>query len=172
MSRIRADCILTHWGQVTHICARILTNIGLDNGLSPGRRQAIIWTNAGILLIRTLGTNVCEILSEIHTHSFKKIHLKMSSLKWRPFLSRSQCINDSKSTLRMTNLASSYSPDWAVSPHSTTRAPKKHWTKSRRVPMSLTRTPLLTPPTRRKTSSGNCSPKIPSKSNFGLDLIV
>ena len=29
--------------------------IGSDNGLSPGRRQAIIWTNAGILLIGSLG---------------------------------------------------------------------------------------------------------------------
>ena len=29
---------------------RKLTNIGSDNGLAPGRRQAIIWTNAGILL--------------------------------------------------------------------------------------------------------------------------
>ena len=30
-----------------------LTSIGLDNGLSPDRRQAIIWTNAGLLLIGT-----------------------------------------------------------------------------------------------------------------------
>ena len=58
---------------------------GSDNGLSPGRRQAIIWTNAGILLIRTLGTNVGEVLNEIHTFSFKKMHLKMSSEKSRPF---------------------------------------------------------------------------------------
>ena len=43
---------LINWGQVTHICARKLHIIGLDNGLSPSRRQAIIWTNAGILLIR------------------------------------------------------------------------------------------------------------------------
>ena len=28
------------------------TNIASDNGLSPDRRQAIIWTNAGILSIR------------------------------------------------------------------------------------------------------------------------
>ena len=42
---------LTHWGRVTHICVSKLTIIGSDNGLSPGRRQAIIWTNAGILLI-------------------------------------------------------------------------------------------------------------------------
>ena len=39
---------LTHWGRVTHICVGTNTNIGSDNGLSPGRRQAIIWTNAGI----------------------------------------------------------------------------------------------------------------------------
>ena len=34
--------ILTHWGRVTHICVSKLTIIGSDNGLSPGRRQAII----------------------------------------------------------------------------------------------------------------------------------
>ena len=77
--------LLTHWGRVTHICVSKLTIIGSDNGLSPGRRQAIIWTNAGILLIRTLGTNFSEILSAIHAFSFKKMHLKMSSAKWRPF---------------------------------------------------------------------------------------
>ena len=53
---------LTHWGRVTHICVGKLTIIGSDNGLSPVRRQAIIWTNAGILLIRPLGTNFSEIL--------------------------------------------------------------------------------------------------------------
>ena len=77
--------LLTHWGRVTYICVSKLTIIGSDNGLSPGRRQAIIWTNAGILLIGTLGTNFNEILSEIHTFSFKKMHLKTSSAKWRPF---------------------------------------------------------------------------------------
>ena len=48
---------LTHWGRVTHICVSKLAIIGSDNGLSPGRRQAIIWTNAEILLIGSLGTN-------------------------------------------------------------------------------------------------------------------
>ena len=75
---------LTHWGRVTHICISKLTIIGSDNGLSPGRRQAIIWTNAGILLIGPLGTNFSEILIEFHTFPFKKMHLKMSG-KWRPF---------------------------------------------------------------------------------------
>ena len=56
---------LTHWGRVTHICVSKLTIIGSDNGLSPDRRQAIIWTNAGLsLLIGPLGTNFSEILIE------------------------------------------------------------------------------------------------------------
>ena len=76
---------LTHWGRVTHICVGNLTIIGPDNGLSPGRRQAIIWSNAGILLIEPWGTNFSEISIGIHTFSFKKIHLKMSCAKWRPF---------------------------------------------------------------------------------------
>ena len=54
------DYFLTHWGRVTHICVGNLTIIGSDNGLSPGRRQAIILTNAGILLIGPLGTNFNE----------------------------------------------------------------------------------------------------------------
>ena len=60
---------LTHWGRVTHICVGKLTIIGSDNGLSPERRQAIIWTNGGILLIGPLGTNFSEMLTEIHTFS-------------------------------------------------------------------------------------------------------
>ena len=76
---------LTHWGRVTHICDSKLSIIGSDNGLSPDRRQSIIWTNAGILLIRTLRTKFDEILIKIHTFSFKNIHLKMSSGKWRSF---------------------------------------------------------------------------------------
>ena len=76
---------LTHWGRVTHICVVKLTIIGSDNGLSPGRRQALIWTNAGILLIGPLGTHFSEILIGIQTFSFKKMHFKMSSAKWRPF---------------------------------------------------------------------------------------
>ena len=73
--------VLTHWGRVTHICVIKLTIIGSDNGLSPGQCQAIIWTNAGILLIEPLGTNFSEILIKIHIYSFKK----MLSGKWRPF---------------------------------------------------------------------------------------
>ena len=70
---------------MTHICVRNLTTIGSVNGLSPGRHQVITWTNAGILLIGPLGTNFSEILIEIRIPSFKKMRLKVSSAKWRPF---------------------------------------------------------------------------------------
>ena len=76
---------LTHWGRVTHKCVSKQTIIGSDNGLSPDRRQAIIWTNAVLLLIGPLGTNFSEILIEIPTFSFKKMRLKVSSAKRRPF---------------------------------------------------------------------------------------
>ena len=49
-----------------HICVSKLTIVGSDNGLSPDRHQAIIWTNAGILSIGPLGTKLSEILIAIH----------------------------------------------------------------------------------------------------------
>ena len=59
---------------MTHICVGKLTIIGSDNnGLLPGQRLAIIWTNAGLLSIGPLGTN------------FSKILINMLSGKWRPF---------------------------------------------------------------------------------------
>ena len=70
---------------MTHICVGKLTIIGSDNGLSPGRRQAIIWTNAGILLLWTIGTNFSQFVIEIQTFSLKQIRLKMSSAKCCPF---------------------------------------------------------------------------------------
>ena len=70
-----------------HICVGKLSIIGSDNGLLPGRRQAIIRTSVGILLTGPLGTNFSEILIEIHKFSFKKIHFKMADI-----LSRPQCV--------------------------------------------------------------------------------
>ena len=70
--------ILTRWGRVKHICVSKLAIIGADNGLLPSRRQAIIWTNTGILLIRPLGTNFSE------TFKIQNL-LKTSCAKWRPF---------------------------------------------------------------------------------------
>ena len=63
------------------------------NGLSPDRNQAIIWTNAGILLIGPMGTNFSEILIEIDAFSFKKMHLKIVVRKMSAILSRPQYVN-------------------------------------------------------------------------------
>ena len=85
---------LTHWGRVTHICVGKLTIIGSDNGLSPDRRQAIIWTNDGIFLIGPLGTNFSEILIEtnifIQENAFESVVRKTAAI-----LSRPQCVNKS-----------------------------------------------------------------------------
>ena len=70
---------------MTHICVGNVIIIGSDNGLAPYRRQAIIRTNAEILLIGHLGTNFREISIKILAFSFKKMHLKVSSANWRPF---------------------------------------------------------------------------------------
>ena len=70
---------------MTHICVSDLTSIDSDYGLSPGQRQAIIRTNARILLVRPLGTNFSELLVESLIFSFKKMRLKVSSAKRRSF---------------------------------------------------------------------------------------
>ena len=79
---LNASGLLTHRGRVMHIGVGYLAIIGWDNGLSPGRHQAIFSTNDGILLIGLLRTNFSEILIEIHTFSCKKMHLKILSAKW------------------------------------------------------------------------------------------
>ena len=73
-----------NWVYNSDIISRKLTIIGSDNGMSLAQHQAIIWTNAGILLIGSLGTKFSEILIEMQTFSLKKTHLKMSG-KRRPF---------------------------------------------------------------------------------------
>ena len=84
--------LLTHWGRVTHMCVSNLSSIGSDNGLSPGRRQAIIWTNAKLLSVGTLRTY------------FKELQSKYSNLNWgkctwnvvyemASILSRPRCVN-------------------------------------------------------------------------------
>ena len=58
---------------MTHVYVSKLTIIASHNGLFSGRRQAIIWTNAGILLIWTFGTNISEIVSESYTFSYPTV---------------------------------------------------------------------------------------------------
>ena len=48
--------LLNHQGRLTHIWVNKLTLIGSDNGLSPGRHQAITWNSAELFSIGPLGT--------------------------------------------------------------------------------------------------------------------
>ena len=82
---------LTHWGRSTHIWVIKLTIVGSDNGLTAGRRQAIIWTNAGIFLIWPLGTNFSEILIGIQTFSFRKCTWRCHLRNGVHFVSASMC---------------------------------------------------------------------------------
>ena len=60
---VRFRQLLTHWGWMTQKCVSKLTIIGSGHGLSPVRHQAIIWTNAGILLTRPWGQTLVKSLS-------------------------------------------------------------------------------------------------------------
>ena len=83
---------LTHWGRVTHICIGKLTILGSDNGLLPGWRQAIIWTNAVFLSTGPLRTYFSEYLSKnttifIEENAHESVACEMASI-----LSRPQCV--------------------------------------------------------------------------------
>ena len=77
---------------MAHICVSEIINIGSDNGLSPGRRQAIIWTNVGILLIGPLGANFIEIVTGIQIFSLKKNAPENVVCEMASILSRLQCV--------------------------------------------------------------------------------
>ena len=92
--------LLTYWGRMTHICVGNLTIIGPDNDLSPGRRLAIIWTNAAILLIGPMGTlqwnrhrNSYIFIQE---NAFQIVVWKMAAI-----LSWPQCVNSSPPKCRI-----------------------------------------------------------------------
>ena len=61
---------------------RNFTNIMIE--LSPIRPQPITWTNAHLFSIWPVGANFSEIVIEIQNFVFTKMHLKTSSVKWRP----------------------------------------------------------------------------------------
>ena len=84
--RVCVSLGLGGWARLVHIYVSNLTIISSDNGLLPGRCRAIIWTNTGIWLIGPVDINTNEILIEINSFSFKKMHLKMSSAKRRVVL--------------------------------------------------------------------------------------
>ena len=76
---------------MTRICVNKVTTIGADSGLLPGRRKAIIWANAEILLIGSLGTNFSEILVKIQTFHSEKCIWKCRLVNGSHFVLASMC---------------------------------------------------------------------------------
>ena len=70
---------------MTHICISKLTMIGSDNGLAPGRCQGIYLNQCQVFVNWTLRNKSQWNFNQIPTFSLMKMHLKISSMKWRPF---------------------------------------------------------------------------------------
>ena len=84
-SKIRF-CLIAGWHQAINSCINVI-KLGhhcfrqwLVACLAPSH-----YLSAAILLIGAFETNFSEVLIEISTSPFKKMHLKMLSWKWRPF---------------------------------------------------------------------------------------
>ena len=69
----------------TCVCVSKSAIIKSGNDLLPIWHQAITWPSAELLSIWPLEINFSQILTKIQTFSFKKMPVKMSSGKWRPF---------------------------------------------------------------------------------------
>ena len=78
--------VLTHLPLVPHVCVRQQGNIGLGNCLTPVRRQTITWTNADLLSIGPVRTNIMQLWIEIY--AFVHAVCEMAAI-----LSRGRCAN-------------------------------------------------------------------------------
>ena len=107
-----------------------LNTIGSDNGLWPGRHQAIIWTNAWMLLIGPVETHALKSYIKIHTFSLKKMFLKMSSVKWQPFCPWEDDLNKCECNFLFFSSCSSFiGVEIWVGTHR--NEPVNHWTSNR-----------------------------------------
>ena len=68
-------------------------SIGSSNGLLSVQRQAITWTNAGLLSIGHLGTNFSEIQIEIQKFSFMKMISKHVVCDMAAIFARRRLVN-------------------------------------------------------------------------------
>ena len=93
------NSVLTHWGRVTHICVGKLIVIGSDNGMSPDRRQAIIWPTAGLLSIGPLA-NIFQWKFNKNTTIFIEENARENVVCEMAFiLSRPQCVKCIRNTV-------------------------------------------------------------------------
>ena len=82
LNRMETNMELTPPPLVPHICVSELGSISSDNGLSPHRRQALVWVNAGILLIWPLGVNLTlGIRLQQHSHKNSKLFIHQNAFE-------------------------------------------------------------------------------------------
>ena len=77
-----------------HMSISKLIIIGSDNGLSPGKHQAIIWTNADTLLIGTLRTNPLFLPKLWMTQGLHGKHWDLSTEVTTSSMSTGMCKRD------------------------------------------------------------------------------
>ena len=94
--------ILTHFPLVPHICVRELGQYWFRWWLVAYSASSHYWNQCWVIVNWTLSTNFNEIWIEIQHFSFMKMHLKISSAKWRPF-----CPGSEELMLRMSPLLTS-----------------------------------------------------------------
>ena len=68
---------LVPFGRMPSICVSKLTIIISDNGLSPGRRQAIIWTNACWSIVNWTPRNKIHVAPEKCGGNFTSLYFKV-----------------------------------------------------------------------------------------------
>ena len=86
----------THWVRVTHVCVSKLTFIVSDNGLSPGWRQAIIWTQCWNVVNWTLGSKLQWTFYQNSNIFFQENAFENIVFEKAAILSRPQCVNKLK----------------------------------------------------------------------------
>ena len=94
--RLRTQCVnlIEAESRIYMYASANQNTIGSDYGLLHVRRQAIIWTNAGLLLIGPLGTHFSEIWIKIQHFLYKNAYENIAC-EMVAILSRHQYVNSS-----------------------------------------------------------------------------
>ena len=77
--------VLTHWGLVMHICHQPRPSLVQIMACRLFGAKPLSKPMLGYCELNSLRTNFSEILIKIQNFSLRKIHLKISSVKWRPY---------------------------------------------------------------------------------------
>ena len=101
ISKLRVTCLCEGNSPVTsEFPAQMVSNAEnvsirwRHHGFVVFRYQVITWNNTDMLAIASLGTKRNENCINVQKFSFIKMHLKVSSSKWRPFCTGPNVLNE------------------------------------------------------------------------------